>query len=175
MIGLLMDISREGFRFISRDPLPDFWLPGRSVVAEFRINEHVYRGNGHIRHLTRLPNAQMSLGFQFVDEAIPEAEWNQAVEHMIKQKGAGAIWFIPHGDRFHLDVVGSLTVGLVDEFKTAVKTGLILSIQLDHCSGVDGDGLELLRRCHAFNIPLAGGPESLRNDLACLGVPVAVN
>lgn len=172
MIGLLMDISLEGFRFISREPLPDFWLPGRGVLAEFRIGNESYRGEGHIRHLTKLLNGQTSLGFQFVDSAIPSAQWNLAVEHMIRDKHAGSIWSEPDGTATRINVIGHFTANLSDEFKSAAKNRPISCLSLHRCVSVDGDAMDLLRKSHAMGFRITGAVGPIKDDLTKLGIPV---
>lgn len=173
MIGMLMDISMEGFRFISRENLPDFWLPGRSVVAEFRIAGDAYRGEGHIRHLTKLINGQTSLGFQFVDNAIPEAQWNRAVDQLIRDKHAGSVWAVTEGSGTQINIIGCFTGNLSDEFISSVKGKSISCIDLSQCLTVDGDGLELLRKSHSLGMKIKGAVGAVKTQLSQQGIPLA--
>lgn len=173
MIGLLMDISLEGFRFISREPLPDFWLPGRSVEAEFRIGNEAYVGAGHIRHLTKLMNGQTSLGFQFIDSAIPANQWETAVQHMIRDKFAGAVWSEADGMATRVNIIGHFSANLSDEFKNAVKGHSISVLSLARCVSVDADALDLLRKSHVLGIRIQGALGPVKDALTHLGIPLS--
>jgi len=144
MVGLLLDVTREGFSFVSRQPLPDLWLPGHSLESEFLAGSVVVAVSATIRYLNVTSTNQSMLRVQYDPAAVSDELWLDIKRYLVHRAHAGAIWLPLEGNTVY--IYGYMLEVMGEEIETLTASGEVKHLDIGHCVGIEPEAMKAFNK-----------------------------